>query len=265
MNQFESTFLLGVTFLATFLADSAVADECWLGERFGAKVINYSNREVRQEFDAESCRATCSEDVSNSLQVCHRLGAPFVNNAEFGCFFKRKEMPAELVSKAPDDFYGCSEVCNCPEGTWYEGFRRRCVEPTGTAVENMPNGDKGGGYYVKDGYLFKDASEANCRMLPSGESDSKRMGAATSGQWTLWMNIDQPGGHGDVETLEAYIMSGKVCARPIDIQCRTEAGISWLEANQIYTCDKEIGGVCTNYTQTDGEKCLDYEVRFLCP
>lgn len=265
MKLIKQTVYLGAIWLGSALLGEAIADECWLGERFGAKVIRYKQTVDGQELDADSCRSSCSEDVGNSLQICHRLGAPYVNNAEFGCFFQGQDKPAELVSKAPADFYGCSEICNCPEGTWYEAFRRRCVEPTGTAVDNMPNGDKGGGYYVKDGFLFKDAEEASCQMLPSGEPASRRVGATASGQWTPWMSIDQPGGHGDVETLEAYIMSGKVCARPIDIECRTEAGISWLEANQVYTCNKEFGGICTNYTQPDGEKCLDYEVRFLCP
>ena len=60
-------------------------------------------------------------------------------------------------------------------------------------------------------------------------------------------------------------MSGKVCTRPIVAQCRTLAGVGWLETGQVYTCNRNVGGVCTNYTQAEGTHCLDYEVRFLCP
>ncbi len=247
------------------MTGSLWADECWLGERFGIKVIDYVRQAEVDEIDSAQCRTACMVDLGNSLQICHRLRAPYINNAEFGCFYLPEGGRAELLVGPPGDFYGCTEVCSCSGGTWYEHFRRRCVEPTGIPVENMPNGDKGGGYYVKDGYLFKDTGEASCQMLPSGEPVRKRMGAVTSGKWTPWMNIDRPGGHGDVETLEAFIMSGKVCSRPIDVQCRTEAGINWLETNQVYNCNREVGGVCTNYTQAEGEKCLDYEVRFLCP
>jgi hypothetical protein len=129
----------------------------------------------------------------------------------------------------------------------------------------MPNGDKGGGYFVKDGFLFQDASEADCRVLPSGQPQSIKPGSIQSGQWTSWMNLDAPSGHGDIEGLQAFIMNGTVCPRPIDIQCRTKAGVDWLDTGQIYTCHTSVGGVCTNFTQADGDECQDYEVRFLCP
>lgn len=252
-------------FAICFSISPVHAEECWLGERFGVKVVDYAALAAPAALDASQCRAACQEDVSNTLRICHKLGAPYINNVEFGCFYRPDGGSSELLIDPPGDFYGCSEICNCPEGTWYEAFRRTCVAPTGTAVPHMPNGDKGGGYYVKDGYLFKDAGQASCQMLPSGEPSRSRVGAETTGQWTPWMNLDQPGGHGDNESLEAYLMSGKACAQPIDIQCRTVAGISWLEANQVYTCQREIGGVCTNHTQKEDEKCLNYEVRFLCP
>lgn len=258
------TSTLGMlTLIGLLKAPAAIADECWLGERFGIKASSYM---VESGGDSsESCRQACAADMGNALKICHRLGAPYINNAEFGCFYRQEDKAAELVTKPPLGFFGCTEICECAEGTWYESFRRRCVAPTGTEVPNMPNGDKGGGYYVKDGYLFKDAEQADCRMLPAGEPMAAKSGAATSEQWTPWMNIDLPGGHGDIEGLNAYIMNGKVCARPIDVQCRTRAGIDWLKAGQVYTCNRYVGGVCTNFTQAEGERCLDYEVRFLCP
>ena len=254
--------LILVTLLAAALP--LEADECWMGERFGIKALDYSGRSDGV-MTREQCRMDCEADVGNALQICHRLGAPYINNGEFGCFFKDASHAAELLAAPTDKFFGCTEVCECPEGTWYETFRRRCVEPTGSRVPNMPNGDKGGGYYVKDGYLFKDAEQAECLMLPASEPKHSRSGGRISGRWTPWMNIDRPGGHGDIEQLDAYIMNGAVCPQPIDIQCRTIAGVNWLETGQVYTCQKSTGGTCTNFTQVDGRKCLDYEVRFLFP
>jgi len=263
----HSSTPLAILFSLAVIAVAAkpvAADECWLGERFGIKAVNYTL--VKESSDLrKSCRTACAADAGNALQICHRLGAPYVNNAEFGCFFREADRAAELLLSPPESFYGCTELCECPEGQWYEAFRRRCAEPTGTEVPNMPNGDKGGGYYVKDGYLFKDADQPACHMLPAGQPTTSARGAVASGRWTEWMSIDTPGGHGDIERIDAYITYGKVCAKPIDVQCRTKAGIDWLETGQVYTCDRIVGGVCTNFTQKDGDRCLDYEVRFLCP
>ncbi len=252
-------------FLLLFAGNHVLAAQCWLGERFGTKLQRYPATEGSDTTNRETCKATCQGDIGTVLQICNRLGAPYVNNVEFGCFFKSDENAAELLAGTPPDFYGCMQLCECPKGQWYEAFRRQCVEPTGTAVANMPNGDKGGGYYVKDGYLFKDAGQATCRMLPSGEPTARTTGSESTGHWTPWMNRDQPGGYGDAEALEAFIRTGKVCSRPIDIQCRTRAGKDWLDAGQVYTCNRNVGGSCLNHTQAEGEKCLDYEVRFLCP
>ncbi len=248
-----------------FVSNDVFAAKCWLGERFGIKLQSYPVTAGSVTTNRESCKAICQPDIGAALQICNRFGVPYVNNVEFGCFFKADENAAELLAGAPSDFYGCTQVCECPKGQWYEAFRQSCVEPTETAVPNMPNGDKGGGYYVKDGYLFKDAGQADCRMLPSGEPAVSTTGSEATGYWTPWLNRDQPGGFGDAETLENFVISGEVCSRPIDVQCRTSAGIDWLDAGQVYTCHRNVGGSCINYTQTEGEKCLDYEVRFLCP
>jgi len=239
--------------------------ECWLGERFGTRVQSYLTKTDTGGLSADQCLAECQKDSGSVLQVCQRLGTTYVNSTEFGCFYKSADNTIELLLRAPLGFYGCTEICECPEGMWYEAFRHQCVEATGTPVPNMPNGDKGGGYHVKDGYLFKDAGRADCRMLPSGEPASGGVYVESMGRWTSWMNIDQPGGDGDIENLKAYIVSGKVCARPIEVQCRTAAGLGWLDTGQVYTCNRSVGGICTNFTQPKGESCLDYEVRFLCP
>lgn len=251
-----------VTLIST--CNDALSAECWLGEHF-TRLQNYTVQSGKNDNSREQCLAVCKADADSAKQICNRLGTTYVNKVEFGCFYKSGSNPTELLLKAPSNFYGCTEVCECLEGGWYEEFRHHCVEPTGIAVANMPNGDKGGGYYAKDEYLFKSTGKAACRTLPSGEPDVRRAGTEFAGRWTPWMNTDQPGGNGDWEALNAYIKSGKACIRPIEVQCRTEAGVSWLDAGQVYSCNRNTGGTCVNNAQTKGEICLDYEVRFLCP
>jgi hypothetical protein len=79
--------------------------------------------------------------------------------------------------------------------------------------------------------------------------------------WTSWLNLDQPGGVGDFETLEAAVQRG-VCPEPTAIQCRAADGRDWSTTGQVYTCDRQTGGVCRNGRR---QICLDYEVRYLCP
>lgn len=256
--------LLLATIPLLSVCGDALSADCWLGEHF-TKLQNYSMRITQEGLSREQCLTACKVDLVSAGQICNRLGAAFEKSVEFGCFYKSDGSPIELLLQSPPDFYGCTEVCECPEGKWYEDFRQHCVEPTGMAVPQMPNGDKGGGYYAKDEYLFRATSKASCRTLPSGVPTFRTAGAETSDRWTAWMNLDRPGGNGDMEHLNSYIKVGKVCARPVEIQCRTTAGLSWLDAGQIYICNRSIGGICTNNTQAEGTKCLDYEVRFLCP
>jgi len=79
--------------------------------------------------------------------------------------------------------------------------------------------------------------------------------------WTPWLSRDTQGGSGDYEDRASFVASGQACEAPTAIECRTKAGVDWRKAGQKYTCDKDIGGVCRN----DGQRCEDYEVRFLCP
>jgi hypothetical protein len=83
--------------------------------------------------------------------------------------------------------------------------------------------------------------------------------------WTVWLNFDGPGGVGDFETLETAVRQRGVCPEPTAIQCRATDGRDWTATGQVYTCDRQTGGVCRNDQQRRGEDCLDYEVRYLCP
>jgi hypothetical protein len=84
------------------------------------------------------------------------------------------------------------------------------------------------------------------------------------GTWTSWLDRDDPSGTGDWEMISDFRAAGNnICngATPIGIQCRTLSGVDWTSTGQTYTCDRTIGGVCQN----NGQNCLDYQVRFLCP
>lgn len=85
--------------------------------------------------------------------------------------------------------------------------------------------------------------------------------SAQEGQWTDWLNRDQPGGSGDYETLSAFVEAGQACPAPLDVQCQRTDGVDWTRTGQRYDCRPETGGVCRN----EGQRCADYRVRFLCP
>ena len=83
--------------------------------------------------------------------------------------------------------------------------------------------------------------------------------------WTGWLDRDDVSGVGDFETLKDFLTAGQVrCKDPVAIQCETLGGVPWYQAGEVYSCKKEVGGVCVNAQQPDGS-CQDYHVRFCCP
>ncbi|XP_071447163.1 hemocytin-like [Hetaerina americana] len=109
-------------------------------------------------------------------------------------------------------------------------------------------------------------------------------------RWTNWFNVSHPNnGAGDFETLaNIRNANGEICRGSYlnDIECRfakvhpskstkstkksTKGGakkmpelLDYQLANQIVTCDKDIGLVCSNEEQKSG-MCMDYTVRFFC-
>lgn len=80
-------------------------------------------------------------------------------------------------------------------------------------------------------------------------------------QWTDWLDRDNPSGSGDFETLAEFQSAGQVCDAPLNVECETLDGRPWTEVGQQYSCRLDRGGVCRN----QGQNCLDYRVRFLCP
>jgi hypothetical protein len=63
----------------------------------------------------------------------------------------------------------CLQVCDCPQGTWYDANRSSCVTTACQNVTGIPDGDKGGGYFAWQGTLFKNMSGAtNCHKVVNG-------------------------------------------------------------------------------------------------
>lgn len=84
------------------------------------------------------------------------------------------------------------------------------------------------------------------------------------GEWTSWLDRDNPGGSGDWEDLASFIAAGKVCEHPVGIQGRKHGtSTPWFDTGEVITATPEEGLVCRNADQPDG-KCYDYDVRFFC-
>uniref|UniRef100_A0A4W2H8R6 ATP-dependent clpX-like chaperone, mitochondrial n=3 Tax=Bos TaxID=9903 RepID=A0A4W2H8R6_BOBOX len=87
------------------------------------------------------------------------------------------------------------------------------------------------------------------------------------GEWTIWFNIDHPGGQGDYERLDAiqFYYGDRVCARPLRLEARTT---NWKPAGstgQVVHGSPLEGFWCLNREQRPGQNCSNYTVRFLCP
>lgn len=88
--------------------------------------------------------------------------------------------------------------------------------------------------------------------------------SSPGGNWTPWLDRDNPSGKGDYETLVDFLQNGQACPNPAGIQCQTLNGVDWTQTGEVYSCTAALGGYCINTNQPDGS-CLDYRVRFLCP
>ena len=54
-------------------------------------------------------------------------------------------------------------TCPCAAGNWYDANRKSCVTSAcGKPVTGMPDGDKGGGYFAWNNYLFIDTACVGC-------------------------------------------------------------------------------------------------------
>ncbi|CAH1797604.1 unnamed protein product, partial [Owenia fusiformis] len=79
--------------------------------------------------------------------------------------------------------------------------------------------------------------------------------------WSSWIDRDDASGTGDWEDRVMH---------PIAIECRTVGThIPASRTNQVFMstadCSVQGGLVCQNSDQNYGSRCLDYEVRYLCP
>ncbi|XP_078491895.1 cartilage intermediate layer protein 2-like [Ciona intestinalis] len=85
-------------------------------------------------------------------------------------------------------------------------------------------------------------------------------------QWTIWLDRDDPGGHGDDESraLLLHEYPHIMCAQPVAIEARLVDGRPATMSGNNVTMSPEAGLVCRNDIQPHGIRCHDFQVRFLC-
>nr|XP_060611599.1 cartilage intermediate layer protein 1 [Anolis sagrei ordinatus] len=108
------------------------------------------------------------------------------------------------------------------------------------------------------------------RRIQPGErpySLSAKRGSDNHGTWTTWFNIDHPGGSGDYERLDAirFYYRERLCPNPLRIEVRTTDWIPADNTGQVVHFSTQEGFWCLNKEQPEGQTCLNYAVRFLCP
>ena len=77
--------------------------------------------------------------------------------------------------------------------------------------------------------------------------------------WSGWIDVDNPSGVGDFETL-----ASSPCPSPTAIRCEALDGASTIATGEVVTCNTSSGFACVNANQPDGA-CEDYRVQFYCP
>ena len=143
---------------------------------------------------------------------------------------------------------GPSSPCKCPAGAEYDANgpgNNKCKRPAGCTLTGAPNTSIADWGFVWGGAVYKWEACIPCT-------------------WTGWFDLDNPGGNGDYETIQAIVNSGQGCAQPQQIQCQTLSGQDWSTTGQVYTCTTSQGGFCVNANQPQGAACLDYRVRLCC-
>ena len=114
--------------------------------------------------------------------------------------------------------------------------------------------------------LFSTQANAITPMLSSEEGQHiERAIMDFEVPFTQWLDRDNPSGVGDFETLAEFVAASQVCPFPVEIECRTLAGVNWTQTGEVLTCSDSIGLICINSEQPAGTVCSDYEVRFRCP
>lgn len=114
--------------------------------------------------------------------------------------------------------------------------------------------------------MGQQANRLNIPQQPSQESPSSQQGqpsASAGSYWTPWYDRDDASLSGDYETRKDLALP---CTSPIGIECRTSAmygSADYSQTGLVYACNIQEGGYCEN-AENNG-RCLDMEVRFLCP
>ena len=83
--------------------------------------------------------------------------------------------------------------------------------------------------------------------------------------WTKWLDMDNPNGTGDWETLNNFKrICPDICDSPSKIQCKTISNKKYSKTKDNLTCERDKGLICKNNEQEDSRCDEDYKVRFYC-
>jgi hypothetical protein len=123
------------------------------------------------------------------------------------------------------------------------------------------------GCYLKDSRPRPTANPCcDSGTFDRGGGEQRPPVVSGGGKWSAWSDRDDPDASADYEDL-ASIRGSVPCAQPLAIECRVVGDRrDWRRAGQRYSCTlagPTPGGICLN--ADNDNRCLDYEVRYLCP
>ncbi|PIO35560.1 hypothetical protein AB205_0084650, partial [Aquarana catesbeiana] len=149
-------------------------------------------------------------------------------------------------------------------------YKSQCDRSTGLICLNRDNMDPCIDFEVQLLCCTCEEEPSNAAMLPAVTTKTPATHCENPRcSWTQWFNTQNPTPDpdgGEFENITTIRNQGySVCDFPKDIQCRL-GRFPYIPLNMLYyvqECSVLHGLVCLNKNQQD-EKCLDYEVQFLC-
>lgn len=186
------------------------------------------------------------------------LTRPFSTNR----LYRITAVPMLVLNDGSFEFIGEGWFGNCPFGEMETNFQIEFK----SVVRGSTNAPKIATRMMSPRQIKRSRDTRKmAKALENMVKLSKKVSEVKKLKWTPWINSDRPGGNGDFQTIKGLTKDGKLCANPVDIECRV-AGIKTEshKTGETLTCDTVSGHLCSNKDQSDG-RCEDYEVRFACP
>ncbi|XP_039259400.2 IgGFc-binding protein-like isoform X1 [Styela clava] len=242
-------------------------------------------------LDGERCvNATDCGCVSNEGEYYPNNFDSYLEDCEKKCQCHNGELSCQKTTCYPGQFcghkdhtYGChwenecrynnggcdhmcswvdnQVVCSCRDGYNLTSDMKTCKGTTPVCDKAKKNFTEWKGKTMQ---VWIDKLDAYMEAMKTGvETGAPAYTCKTV--WTEWFDRDDPDHRGDFELLELLKLDHKICDRPVSIEARLRNGSAAYTTGQIFrTFDAEKGLACYNSDQRNGEKCGDFNVRFLC-